>query len=59
VTRMVAQVLRDLKAADQSGLQARYSSVLFCGGNLQRRLYNRAAAEEINQQKGCEEEENQ
>jgi hypothetical protein len=57
---VVAQVLWDLEATDHGWLQARHSGVVLRCGDLQLRLHNGVAgAEVINQQEGCEEEENQ
>jgi hypothetical protein len=60
VTGVVAQVLRDREAADQGRLKAGRNRVMLCGGDLQRwSVKGVAGAEVVNQQKGCEEEENQ
>jgi hypothetical protein len=59
VTGVVAQVVWDLEAADHGWPQARHIGMLRWG-YLQRRLHNGvASAEVVNQQEGCEEEENQ
>src|SRR5208337_639943 len=47
VAGMVAQILGDFEAANQSGLQSRRICFLAVRGDLQCRLYNRVAAAEM------------